>query len=947
MVARLRRYFDVRAGEGRPVLFSFLYVAAVAAAFLLARPIRNALFLKQYGAYSLVYVYAAIPLALSLFVPVYARVAARLGSRTVAVGTLIFFSSNVVLFWYAFRFHADAIAVRHSAAWYLPGAFYVWVNCFGVIAPVQAWSFANLLFDTRQARRLFGLIAVGGSLGSIGAGILARVLVRPIGGTVNMMLVLAGLILAGAVIVAIAHMQIPVAVARAKRPRPPRHPLGDSLRRIGGSSYLQLMAALVFLAAITTQWTAFQLSLAASQRFHDDVDKLTRFFGTFNFSLGAVSFVLQLALVGPALRRFGLAVTILMLPAALGTGTLSILLFASFSSVLVTNALDQGLRFSLDKATYELLYLPLAPGQRTQIKAAIDIVISRVADSVGAVLLGIATKGFFMFQGLNLALRGTAAINLGIITAWLLVAMRLRGEYVRTIQSSIHRHRIATEHVPDVPLDRSVASMLAAKLASDDGADIRYGLDWLEAQGIMGLERPLRQLLSHHDADIRHRALALLSAARDTTISRTATDMLRDSDLGVRTEALLYVTREMRVDPIEQLKELTDVEDFSIRSGMAAFLASPGPSQNLDAARLLLSAMAQSEGDDGIQDRLQAARVLSLVPGVFSDLLVLLIADPDEHVARQAIAATSVVMRDEIVTALLAALARPELTSDAAERLSRYGNALVPRLATCLEDEHTAVEIRRELPQILVRIGTPRALEVLIGGLLQSDVSLRQRVIASLNKLHDMHPEVHIDAQLVELVLAAEIAGHYRSYQVLGPLREHLKDDDPGLEGLRRSMDQELERIFRLMTLLIPGPGVHDAYVGVRSSNPTVRENALEFLDNVLKPELRRLLLPVIDSQVTIEERTAIANQLVGAPLETAEQAITTLLASEDPWLRSCGAYAVGALRLHNLEGDLHKLADTPDPATREIVQVALHRLSGEPDTPQAPVPSGMDSGVG
>ena len=62
MVARLRRYFDVRAGEGQRVLFSFLYIAVVAAAFLLARPIRNALFLKQYGAYSLVYVYAAIPL---------------------------------------------------------------------------------------------------------------------------------------------------------------------------------------------------------------------------------------------------------------------------------------------------------------------------------------------------------------------------------------------------------------------------------------------------------------------------------------------------------------------------------------------------------------------------------------------------------------------------------------------------------------------------------------------------------------------------------------------------------------------------------------------------------------------------------------------------------------------------------------------------------------------
>src|SRR5689334_4374756 len=253
MVARLRRYFDVRPGEGRRVLFSFLYVAAVAAAFLLARPLRNGLFLQQYGAYGLVYVYAAVPLVLSLFVPIYARVAIRFGSRTVAVGTLIFFSSNVLLFWYAFRYHADAIAVRGSAAWFLPGAFYVWVNCFGVIAPMQAWSFSNQLFDTRQARRLFGLIAVGGSLGSIGAGLLAGLLVKPIGGTVNMMLVLAGLILAAAVIVSIAMTQIPAAVP-ARPGRVPKHFVLSSLRRIAATPYLRLMASLVFLAAITTQW---------------------------------------------------------------------------------------------------------------------------------------------------------------------------------------------------------------------------------------------------------------------------------------------------------------------------------------------------------------------------------------------------------------------------------------------------------------------------------------------------------------------------------------------------------------------------------------------------------------------------------------------------------------------------------------------------------------------
>ena len=86
--------------------------------------------------------------------------------------------------------------------------FFVWVNCFGIIAPVQAWSFANSLFDTRQAKRLFGLIGAGASLGAITGGVLARYLVEPVGGAVNMLLVLAALIGLAAVIVSIANTRL-------------------------------------------------------------------------------------------------------------------------------------------------------------------------------------------------------------------------------------------------------------------------------------------------------------------------------------------------------------------------------------------------------------------------------------------------------------------------------------------------------------------------------------------------------------------------------------------------------------------------------------------------------------------------------------------------------------------------------------------------------------------
>ncbi len=939
MLQRLRRFLDVRPGEGLSVLLSFLYIATVVASFLLAKPIRNGLFLEQYGAYSLVYVYAAVPIALTFFVPLYGRAVRKMGTRTVTVVTLLFFAANVLGFWYAFRFHPVRL---------LPAVFFVWVNCFGIIAPVQAWSFANSLFDTRQAKRLFGLIGAGASFGAITGGVVARYLVGPVGGTVNMLLVLAALIAFAALIVAIANARIRrKAVTRAVAPS--RDPLRDALRQIAASPYLRLMAALVFLVAIVTQWTAFQLSLVADQRFAGDADALTRFFGTFNLTLGVISFVIQLLLTGPALRRFGMAVTVLVLPLSLGFGTALIWLLPGLWTVLVTNAFDQGFRFSVDKASYELLYLPIPPAQRIPVKNAIDIMVNRVADGCGALLLGLATQGFSVIPGLGLGLRGTAAINGVFIAMWLVVAWRLRVEYVRTIHDSIHRHRLDTERAASTTIEKSAAEALRAKLAGGDAGEVRYALGLLEVQHTRSWQPALRALLHHPEGDIRRRALSLLRAAGDREIASTAVELLKDPDLGVRTEALLYLTREMRVDPLAQIQKLGDFEDFSIRAGMAAFLASPGTTQNLVAARALLQQMVVASGPEGARERAEAARLIALVPDAFVDLLVKLLTDPDETVARAAVRSASTITTDELVEPLIAVLGREDLVDDATHALSRYGNNIIPVIERHMQDDSTAQDIRHELPAVLVRIGTAEAEQALIGSLLQADVTLRYRVIASLNKLRLLHPEVRLEPSTINLLLAAEIAGHYRSYQVLGPLKQRLKDDDPVLQAMRHAMDQELDRIFRLMGLLLPSVGLHDAYVGLQSSDELVRANSLELLDNVLDPSLRQLLVPLLDSQISTDERIAIANRLVGAPLDTAEQAVETLLSSEDPWLRSSAIYAVGALQLQSLAGELDKFDNDSDPVLKQSVRVARRRLRGEAVTPQIqePAPAAMGLGVG
>jgi AAA family ATP:ADP antiporter len=271
-------------------------------------------------------------------------------------------------------------------------------------------------------------------------------------------------------------------------------------------------------------------------------------------------------------------------------------------------------------------------------------------------------------------------------------------------------------------------------------------------------------------------------------------------------------------------------------------------------------------------------------------------------------------------------LADPSLAA-AAAALGRFGDTIVGSLRDHLCDPSVAIEARREIPHVLVSLGTPAAASVLLDNLLASDTPLRFRTIASLNKLCRHNSEIALDVQLLETVLAAEIMGHYRSYQIMASLGSAPGSDDPLFRAMKESMQQELERIFRLLSLLHPRLDLHSAYIGLQSKSVTVHDNALEFLDNVLKSQLRDMLVPLLDSKITLAERAQIAQRLVRAKIETQEQAVAELVASDDPWLKSCGAYAIGTLGMRSLELELNRCLEHPDALLRETARAAKLRL--------------------
>jgi AAA family ATP:ADP antiporter len=359
---------------------------------------------------------------------------------------------------------------------------------------------------------------------------------------------------------------------------------------------------------------------------------------------------------------------------------------------------------------------------------------------------------------------------------------------------------------------------------------------------------------------------------------------------------------------------------------MVTFLAQPGPTSNVDAARLLLDRMLQ---DEEPRTRYEAARLLELLPDHFEEQLRGVLTSGDPEQVRHALHAVGKLRKRKLAGRVIDRLGDPALAADAAEALAKFGDRIVGTLRDALVDRDMPAAARRGIPSVLQQIGSQACHTVLVESLLDPGVEVRRAIIGALNKLQDLHPTWPIDRRMLETVLGAELIGHLRSYQVLGTLDAALEDDTPVLGPLRTAMEQELERVFRLLKLLHPHQDLHSAYVGVQSTNPVVHDNALEFLENILTPQLRELLVPLLDSQVPMADRVGLAHRILGAGRPTETEAVRMLLQSDDPWLKSCGVYAVGALDLEQLLPEVEALADSSDPLLRETVKQTRERVRG------------------
>jgi MFS family permease len=185
----LNRLAHVQAGEWAAVLWSFAYFFCILCSYYVVRPVRDEMGI-QAGVGNLPWLFTATFFVMLAAAPLFGWVSSRFPRRQFLPFVYLFFVANLLLFFLLFRQKA-ALEVTTKA-------FFVWVSVFNLFVVSVFWSFMADLFDTVQARRLYGFIAAGGSLGAITGPTLSGSLAVPLG-PVNLLLVSGGFLL-GAVL---------------------------------------------------------------------------------------------------------------------------------------------------------------------------------------------------------------------------------------------------------------------------------------------------------------------------------------------------------------------------------------------------------------------------------------------------------------------------------------------------------------------------------------------------------------------------------------------------------------------------------------------------------------------------------------------------------------------------------------------------------------------------
>ena len=426
----LNRIVAVEDKEVRPMLWATLYYFLVLAAYFVIRPIRDEAGVAG-GVRNLPWLFLGTLLGMLLIHPLFAALVSRLPRNRFIPLTYAFFALNLVVFWVFFQ------SLTQEEGIWVGRIFWVWTSVFNLFVVSIFWSLMADLFRPAQASRLFGFVAVGGTIGAAVGSTTTAFLASRITPT-HLLLVSAVLL----VLAMLAARQLASSASGAEEQEPigsdsaANEPVGggllDGIRLVLSSKYLLGIVGYMLLYTITATFLYFQQAEVVEVSFTDRAAR-TVFFARIDVVVNSLTALIQIFFSGRIIRQLGIALSLAALPLVCVLGFAAVGIAPTLVAIAVFQILRRTSNYAIARPCREMLYTVLPRNAKYKAKNFIDTFVYRAGDQVGAwSYAGLGALGFGA-AAISLVALPLAAVWLGI---WLWLGRR-QTSLANTEKSSI------------------------------------------------------------------------------------------------------------------------------------------------------------------------------------------------------------------------------------------------------------------------------------------------------------------------------------------------------------------------------------------------------------------------------------------------------------------------------------------------------------------------------
>lgn len=899
-----QHFFDIRPGEYRRTIFMSLYLLFILFSYYVLKSASESMFLNKFDIDKLPTFYIAMAVFGGILAYVYTRIAARTSIHMAVTLTMFASVAFMILVWFPLR-------TRNAAVIYV---FAVWVRLYSIVTVTQGWVVATNLFNSREAKRVYGTLTLGMVLGAMFGGAFTNFTVRHIG-TNNLLFASAPLALAAYGCYLIASGTLRTSLASARADTEEHFSFTDIGKDIGRSKHLQALITIMAMQFIVDTLIDYQFKAMAKATYRGDA--LTAFFGRFQgLYLNVTELILQLLFTTAVVKRIGVGGTMQVMPVSLAVASMFTVGIPSLLTASIARLTEASTRYTLARTANELFYMPLPLEMRNRVKAFIDIFMDRAARGISGVVL--------LFIG-QLGVRGVALVTIGVTIPWILLTIRAHREYVRTIRRRLESRRLDLESLRVTVEDREAIHMLERTAESPNPRQASYALGLLNDAPKYDLRPILIRLAASPQDEVRAKVFELARGRKMPDLRENAEEELRrGADHGSVRQAVMYLV-ETAQDPAKEAKKYLDRGEPALQEGaIEALIVHPEVAREVIHHEWINAKAA----DEDWRQRALAARVVAIRGDQGTEVIHKLLADPDRRVAEAAASAAGMLRNRAYVFGLAKLLANYRTRGAAIHGLAAYGPAICGTLGDMLADEKLPLSIRANLPRVLRRIPHQRSVDVLMSVYRESDPQIRDAVLTALSRLRQAAPGLNYEDPLLTQQILNEVNRYYELAAIAEPLAQYRERPRSAISLLNRTLDvrmkQTLQRVFNLLALRYPAGEMRSAYLALTQTDKDRHTAAIDLLDNVLSQDLKRVLLPAIE---TPQQTAEHGRDLFNIERYDAESAIGKLLDSGEPWLMACAIAAAAELRMHGLSAVIRQAGRDTAPEVRQVAESALQTL--------------------